>query len=47
MTKVYLLDSLNLVHLNKENAVIPEVIMDYVKSKIQLGLKVTNKQSIE
>jgi hypothetical protein len=43
LTKVYLFDSLNLVHLNKENAVIPEVIMDYVKSKIQIGLKVTDQ----
>lgn len=41
------MDSTNIVHLNKENTVLPEVIMDRVKARVKLGLKVADKFTTE
>ena len=46
LTKLYYLDSTNLVHLDAENAVVPERIMDRVREKIRLGLRVTDKWTV-
>jgi hypothetical protein len=46
LTKVFLLDSTNLVHLDVENNVVPERVMDRVREKIRMGLKVTDRWSI-
>jgi len=40
------LDSTNFVHLDKDNMAIPEAIMNRVKERIKLGLKITDKWSI-
>jgi hypothetical protein len=41
------MDSTNIIHLNKENDIVPEVIMDRVKARVKLGLKVADKFTIE
>jgi hypothetical protein len=46
LTKLYYLDSTNLVHMDSENATVPERIMDRVREKIRLGLKVTDKWTV-
>ena len=47
LTKIYYLDSTNLIHLDAENAVVPDRIMDRVRQKIKLGLKATDKWTIK
>ena len=41
--KFFLLDSSNIVHLDKTELELPEIIMERVRQKIRLGLKATNK----
>ncbi len=43
--RVYLLDSTNLKHLSRDD--VSGVVMDYVRHKIQLGLKVTEKSVVQ
>lgn len=41
--KFWLLDSSNLIHLDKTELELPEVIMDRVRERIVLGLKASSK----
>lgn len=45
--KFWLLDSSNIVHLDKSEFELPDVIMERVRQKIRLGLKATNKFNIK
>ena len=47
LTKFFLLDSSNIQHLDKNEADLPDLIMDRVREKIKLGLKATSKFQIE
>jgi len=37
------MDSTNLTHLGRESIEVPSVVMDRVKERIKMGLKVTEK----
>ena len=47
MNKFFLLDCSNLPHLDKMEEDIPELIMDRLREKIKIGLKASNKFTIE
>lgn len=40
------MDSTNLVHMNKESQQVPDVIMERVRQRVRMGLKVTEKFTI-
>jgi len=44
--KFFLLDSSNIVHLDKLEMEVPDLIMERVRQKIRLGLKATSKFQI-
>ena len=47
LTKIYLMDSSNMTHLDKKVIDLPSVVMQRVQEKIRLGLKATEKFLVE
>ena len=47
LTKFFLLDSSNFEHLDKNEADLPDLVMDRVKEKVRIGLKATSKFQIQ
>lgn len=45
--KFFLLDSSNMIHLDKADYDLPDVVMERVHEKVRLGLKATNKFLIQ
>ena len=47
LTKFFLLDSSNIEHLGRNEADLPDLIMDRVREKVRVGLKATSKFVIQ